>query len=115
MHMSSKKSPFAKIDEAKKRSIRIPTLVTQDEAAQIRASAEIRQMDVSEFMRRAALGRRADVATDVEIVLALSDITRTIRALHKAHLSSDAPLPEQEMLALIRDARAAMLRIEQRG
>ena len=77
----------------------------------IRRSAEIRQMTVSEFIRRAALGRRADVDYDTEIVLALSDITRAIRAFHAAMVERDIAPPEDLLRPVILDARAAMLRI----
>ena len=65
------------------RSIRYPILLTQEEAETIRHSASIRNMSVAEFMRRAALGRKADVDYDTKIVLQLSDVVRSIRAIHK--------------------------------
>jgi uncharacterized protein (DUF1778 family) len=109
--MSSRsKTPFAAKTTVRKG--RIPVRVTPEEDAQIRTAAGIRHLDVAEYMRRAALGRRADVAYDVEIVLALSDITRVIRGMHAALVEQGVRPPEEEMLALIRDARAAMLRIE---
>jgi len=77
----------------------------------IRRSAKIRQMTVSEFIRRAALGRRADVDYETEIVLALSDITRAIRAFHAAMVERGIAPPEELLRPVILDARAAILRI----
>ncbi|AMR80271.1 hypothetical protein A2G96_09580 [Cupriavidus nantongensis] len=68
-------------------------------------------MDESEFIRRAALGRKADVDFETEIVLALSDITRAVRALHADMVERGITPPEAELLPLILEARAAMLRI----
>ncbi|ART61447.1 hypothetical protein CBP36_20995 (plasmid) [Acidovorax carolinensis] len=68
-------------------------------------------MDESEFIRRAALGRKADVDFETEIVLSLSDITRAVRALHAALLEHKIAPPEAELLPLILEARAAIQRI----
>jgi hypothetical protein len=105
------KSHFQKKPDAEKRTV--PTLIrwTEDEAQKVRHSASIRQMDVAEFIRRAALGRKADVDFETEIVLALSDITRSVRALHAAMVERGIAPPEADLLPLILDARAAMLRI----
>lgn len=105
------RSQFQKKPDAQKRTV--PTLVrwTEDEVQKVRHSASIRQMDVTEFIRRAALGRKADVDFETEIVLALSDITRAVRALHAAMVERGITPPEAELLPLILEARAAMLRI----
>lgn len=68
-------------------------------------------MDVSDFMRRAALGRKADVDYETEIVLALSDITRVIRGFHAALVERGITPPEDELRPVILEARAAILRI----
>lgn len=52
-----------------------------------------------------------DVDFETEIVLALSDITRSVRALHAAMVERGIAPPEADLLPLILDARAAMLRI----
>ncbi|WP_247391718.1 plasmid mobilization protein [Ralstonia pseudosolanacearum] len=105
------KSHFQKKPDAEKRTV--PTLIrwTEDEVQKVRHSASIRQMDVAEFIRRAALGRKADVDFETEIVLALSDITRSVRALHAAMVERGIVPPEADLLPLILDARAAILRI----
>lgn len=102
---------FTKKDDSQRRGIRKVFRVTEEEDQKIRHSAAIRQMDESEFVRRAALGRKADVDFETEIVLALSDSTRAVRALHAAMVERGIAPPEAELLALILEARAAILRI----
>lgn len=94
-----------------KRRVPLPVLWTQDEAEKVRHSAGIRQLTVGEFIRRAALGRRADVDMETEIVLALSHITGSVRALHAALVEHKIAPPEAELLPLILEARAAILQV----
>lgn len=105
------KSHFQKKADDQKRSV--PTLIrwTESEVQKVRQSAGIRHMDVAEFIRRAALGRKADVDYEIEIVLALSDITRAVRAMHAAMVAQGIAPPEDQLLPLILEARAAILRI----
>ncbi|HIH2745198.1 TPA: plasmid mobilization protein [Burkholderia lata] len=105
------KHHFTKKDDSERRTIRKVFRVTEEEDQKIRHSASIRQMDDSEFIRRAALGRKADVDYETEIVLTLSDITRAVRAMHAAMVERGIAPPEAELLPLILEARAAMLRI----
>ncbi|MCK4132587.1 hypothetical protein HFK86_09530 [Ralstonia pseudosolanacearum] len=65
-------------------------------------------MDVSEFARRAALGRKADVDHQTEAVLALSAITREVRALHAAMVQHGVTPPEADLLPVILEARRAI-------
>lgn len=102
---------FTPKDEAEKRSKRIVMRVTTDEELKIKRAAAARQMDVSEFARRAALGRKADVDHETEAVLALSAITREVRALHTAMVKHGVTPPEADLLPVILEARQAILRI----
>ena len=102
---------FQKKDKADLKSVRIPIRVTEKEAEKIRHSASIRQMDVSEFIRRAALGRKADVRYETEIVLQLSDAVRAIRAIHKAMVERNIEPPEEIWSPVMDELVAAMLRI----
>ncbi len=102
---------FKKKSAQELKSVRYQIRLTTDDDEKIRHSASIRQMDVSEFIRRAALGRKANVDYETEIVLALIDITRAIRALHAAMVEQKFPPPEELLLPVILEARAAMLRI----
>ena len=102
---------FKKKDESERRSARYQINLNEAEVTEIRHLAKIRQMGVAEFMRRAALGRKADVDYETEIVLALIGITKAIRGLHKGMVEQGFPPPEELLLPVILDARAAMLRI----
>lgn len=105
------KKLFTKKAEEEKASI--PTLVkwTKADIEKVRHSAGLRKMSVNEFIRRAALGRKADVDIDTDIILSLSDLTRSIRAMHADMLANKIRPPETEMLATINEARAAIQRI----
>ncbi|MEB0082315.1 hypothetical protein QN379_09835 [Glaciimonas sp. Gout2] len=102
---------FKKKDPSELRSVARRIRLTEEEDKKIRHSASIRQMDISEFIRRAALGRKANVDYETEIVLALSDVTRVIRGLHAALVERGITPPEDEWRPVILDARAAILRI----
>ncbi len=93
------------------KSIRLEVRLTASENEKIRKAADVRNMAVSEFVRRAALGRRADVQYQTGIVLALIDVTRSMRALHAAVVARGILPPEEEWLPVILEARAAILRI----
>lgn len=84
---------------------------TEKEAKDIQFAAEIRQMTVSEFARRAALGRRADVRYDHEIVLVLRDVIDAIRLLYAALVERGITPPREAWRPLIDEACAAMKRI----
>lgn len=102
---------FQKKAEDEKRTKRVPLLLTEAEKEKIKRSASIRHLDASEFIRRAALGRKADVDYETEIVLVLSDVTRAIREFHSALVERGITPPESALLPVILDARAAMVRI----
>ncbi|MHA6829175.1 plasmid mobilization protein [Ralstonia pseudosolanacearum] len=104
---------FTTKDEAEKRSKRIVMRVTAAEELKIKRAAAVRQMDVSEFARRAALGRKADVDHETEAVLALSAITREVRAMHAAMLKHGITPPEADLLPVILEARQAILRVSE--
>lgn len=102
------KALFIKKAEADKATV--PTLVkwTPSDIEKVRASAALRKMSVNEFIRRAALGRKADVDIDTDIILSLSDLTRAIRVLHSDMMNKNVELPEVALLEIISDARAAI-------
>ena len=102
---------FKKKTEHELKSVRYQIRLTAKDDEKIRHSAKIRQMDVSEFIRRAALGRKANVDYETEIVLALSDSTRAIRALHAAMVERGIPPPEDLLLPIIVGAGDAIMRI----
>lgn len=102
---------FKSKPEAEKRNVRIPVRCTQAEADDVRRRADMRQMTVSEFMRRTALGRRADVDYETEIILGLRAITNEIRRLHGSMVERGETPPEEALLRVIVEVRKAMLKI----
>lgn len=103
---------FQKKDETSSRSVRRELRLTTEEDRQIREAAALRQIDVSDLIRRAALGRKADVRVEVEIILMLIEVIKEIRELHATVLATGALPPEPQWQPVIDQAVAAMLRIE---
>ena len=97
--------------EAKKIS-RFEIRLTAIDAATISASAEMRNLSISDFMRRAALGRRADVHFETEIVVALREVAQAIQAMHAAYVRQGAPPPDTIIGELLDLARDAMLQLK---
>lgn len=103
---------FQKIDEEQKRSIRFPILLTQKEAEKIRFSAKTRDLSVAEFIRRAALSRKADLRYEIEIVQELREVTQTIRRIHADLVEKKmSPSEIEDWLPAIEQATATMLKI----
>lgn len=103
---------FQALPSDKKQTARIEIKLTIADAEIIRASAKVRNLNVSEFIRRAALSRRADVAFETEIVLALRDVVMVIRSWHAALVEQGVTPPQDALGAIVDAALAAMLRIE---
>ncbi len=102
---------FKKIPDSEKKSVRYEIRLSERDAAAIRAAAFLRNLSVADFIRRASLGRRADVGFDVEIVLTLHDVVQSIRRLHATFVALGMPIPKKELGTLVDHALAAMLRI----
>ena len=103
---------FKKKDDTDARSVRRELRLTRQEDQLIRDAAALRQLDVSEFIRRAALGRKADVRFEVDLILMLIEVVKSIRELHSAVVATGALPPEEQWQPVISQAVAAMLRIE---
>ena len=103
---------FKKKDDADGHSVRREVRLTLEEDQLIRDAAALRQLNVSEFIRRAALGRKADVRFEIDIVLMLIEVVKSIRELHSAVVATGALPPEEQWQPVISQAVAAMLRIE---
>lgn len=97
-----------------KRTIRYPILMTEKEAETIRHSALIRNLSVADFIRRAALNRKADVKFETEIVLALCNLVHEIKDMH-AGITKNMKLPEEfvEWRVVIRAAQEAIAKINE--
>jgi uncharacterized protein (DUF1778 family) len=106
-----KQKLFKTKEASERRSLTLKVRVTVEEHQLIIQNAKVRQMDVSEFMRRTALLRRADVDYETEMVLALSTSTRVIRELHAGMVERGIAPPVDELRSAILDSRSAILRI----
>lgn len=102
---------FKKLPDGDKRTIRYEIRLTEKEACTIRDSALIRNLSTADFMRRACLGRRADVRYETEIILTLRDIVQSIRRLHATFVDDGIVPPTEIWEILINETLAAMLRI----
>lgn len=109
--MALKNKLFKPVSDEKRKDTSILVRMSKVEAEKIRHSAGIRNLSVSEFIRRAALGRRADVQYETQIVLQLSDVVRAIRAIHKSMLEMKIEPPEEIWSPIMDEAMEAMLRI----
>lgn len=103
---------FKKKDASERKTVLRRIRLTTKEDEEIKLAASIRQLCVSEYMRRTALGRKADIRYEVDTVLALSDLTRAIREIHAAYVAGGATPPEDEWRLIRSAAIAAMLRID---
>ena len=94
-----------------KRTIRYPILLTEAESETIKEFAGIRNLSVAEFIRRAALGKKAKVHPETELVLAISQATYEIRRVHAENTQAGIPSPEEAMLRAINAATEAILAV----
>ncbi|HEY6095517.1 MAG TPA: hypothetical protein VIU93_11255 [Gallionellaceae bacterium] len=85
---------------------------TEEEFEQVKVAAGIRHLTMSEFIRRTALGRKADVQIEVDIILALSRVVQEIRSLHREMVERGLAPPEKELLEVMQSAGAAILTID---
>jgi len=107
----AKKKLFTAVPDNERKDSQILLRLTRADVEQIQLLARERQLSVSEFMRRAAFGLRTNVDMETEIILGLREVVGGIRALHKS-LSEHGAVPQEvDLLAVIIDARMAMLRI----
>lgn len=97
-----------------KRTIRYPILLTEKEAETIRHSSLIRNLSVADFIRRAALGRKADVQYETEIVLVLWSLVNEIKNMH-ASITKNMKLPAEfvEWRTVIGAAQEAIAKLKE--
>lgn len=87
---------------------------THAELQTVKRSAEVRCLPTSEFIRRAALGRKADVRYEDKVILELREVAQAIRDFHTLYVAHNMEPPEEikELFRIsIRQAVEAMLRI----
>ena len=95
----------------KRKIFRCEIRLTAVDAATISASARARNLSVCEYMRRTALGRRADVCYESQMVLALTDVVQAFKILHATVVEFGYLPVNQEWDPVIEEAVATMLRI----
>jgi uncharacterized protein (DUF1778 family) len=106
-----RKKLFTPLPDGVGREVRIEFRASEAEREKIKHLAAVRQMPLSEFLRKAALGRAAPMDFDTDLVLCLSDATRAIRALHKAYLGIGCQPPEDLLRPVIENTIIAIKRI----
>lgn len=100
-----------------RKSIRYEIRLTAGDAEKISKAAKDRQLSVAEYMRRTALGRRADVNYEVDLVLALLQLNRAINSigeLHKQMIARGITPPVDDWRPVKNEIRQAVVRIAQR-
>ncbi len=102
---------FKQVPDEVRKSKSILIRVSEKEFEAIGASALIRNLSVAEFVRRAALGRKADVHFETEIVLALREVVQAIRKVYAAFMDKGIVPPVEEWRPVMKEAMNAMLRI----
>lgn len=102
---------FKKMPQSERKAVRIEVRMSSKDADTIRTSAHIRNLCVGDFIRRAALGYRADVKYETEIILYLREVVQSIRRLHATYADQGIQIPKDEFGFLIDKALSAMQRI----
>lgn len=102
---------FKPVPENLRRSTKAIIRLTKTEMEQIRYAAHIRCLSVSEFVRRAALGRKADVRIEQHIIVGLSQTVQELRALRKTMVEQNLIPPDEEILRVIEMAADALRRM----
>lgn len=102
---------FTPLPDGVGKEVRIEFRASKAEREKIKYLAAVRQMPLSEFLRRAALGRAAPLDFDTDLVLCLSDATRAIRDLHKAYLDIGYKPPEELLRPAMEQILIALHRI----
>ena len=93
----------------KTKTLHVRILVSDSEI--ITDLAKARNLSVCEYMRRTALGRRADVCYESQMVLALTDVVEAFKILHAAVVEHGLLPTEHEWDPVLDEAVAAMQRI----
>lgn len=106
----TKKKLFQKVADSEARKPR-GFRATNKEWESIQKEASVRNLTANDYLIRAALGRRADVRIETEIIIALRDVVAAIRALHASVVELKLQPLKEEWGVIIDEACAAMRRI----
>ncbi|MBK4737306.1 plasmid mobilization protein [Noviherbaspirillum pedocola] len=91
--------------------IQLQIRLTQKESEEIKKSSEIRNPDFTEFGRRAALNRKAEVRTENKIVLEIRALTHRMHETHRELVSRNLEPFKDDFRSLLPEATEAMKRI----
>lgn len=94
-----------------KRTIRYPILLTEAEAGKIKELAGLRNLSVAEFIRRAALGKKAKVHPETDLVIAVSQATYAIREVHAYNKAAGITNDEGRMARALEAATEAIIAV----
>lgn len=103
---------FRKIDAVDKRTIKYMIRLNEQEAETIRTSALVRKLSVAEFIRRAALARKADVNYETEIVRSLCDSITQMKIMTTVMREQKFDVPVAEMRELMARSSSALDKID---
>jgi hypothetical protein len=110
----TRKKMFVALPEGVGKLERIEIRVTSEESVKLRRLAAIRQMSLSDFLRRAGLGRATPVDFETDLILGLCDVARAIRELHKGYLDAGFEPPETILLPVMNATKLAILQVGER-
>jgi uncharacterized protein (DUF1778 family) len=102
---------FEKKPDSERKKKAILLRFTDDDAAAIVKAAEIRNLSVNEYVRRAALGRKADVDYQTEIVLALRGVIDQLKNIYAEFVNNKIQPPLDVMKPVLIMAIEAITRI----
>lgn len=100
-----------RIPEKDRRTQFIRIRVNEQIHSEIASEAAIRNLDVSAYMLRMALHRRADVRIETEMILAVRDTVSAIRSLHSGYLERGLLPPEAQLAPVMNHAIQALLNL----
>ena len=103
---------FQSLPKDQLKSVQLHVRLNADDAQTIRNAAAASCLEVSEYMRRCALGRATKPRWEQKIVLQLSEVVRELRKLHAGYIELGIEPPTAAWQPLIVEAMDAMLRIE---
>jgi uncharacterized protein (DUF1778 family) len=102
---------FQPKSDAERRVRRLVIRLTNDEHETIAESAAIRALDVSGFVRRAALGKKADVQYEYKLIYEMRELGEVLHDIHKSILDTGNAPPEEIMREALFSIVGAMNRI----
>lgn len=103
------RKPYKSVAPEDRRSEFIRIRTTASEKLEIQEQALIRNLDVSKFLIRSALHRRADIKVETEMILAIREAVAAIKGLHVAYLDLGVTPPETVLAPVIDEAVEAIL------